>query len=132
MLGLPLRFLGIRLCLTAVLFALMPLAAARAEGLQLVMVEQPGCIYCARWNAQLGEIYPLTPEGKAAPLVRLDLHDPLPEGMRFARKAVFTPTFVLVQDGQELERIEGYPGEDFFWGLLGVMLKNAGVATDGT
>jgi hypothetical protein len=30
----------------------------------------------------------------------------------------FTPTFVLVQDGRELGRIEGYPGEDFFWGLL--------------
>ena len=30
----------------------------------------------------------------------------------------FTPTFVLVDDGREIGRIEGYPGEDFFWGLL--------------
>ena len=28
----------------------------------------------------------------------------------------------LVDDGRELSRIEGYPGEDFFWGLLEMML----------
>jgi hypothetical protein len=43
--------------------------------------------------------------------------------MSFARPVVFTPTFVLVEDGQELARIEGYPGEDFFWGLLARMLE---------
>ncbi len=31
---------------------------------------------------------------------------------------LFTPTFVLFDDGREIGRIEGYPGEDFFWGLL--------------
>ena len=28
-------------------------------------------------------------------------------------------------DGNEVSRIEGYPGEDFFWGLLGRMLSDA-------
>jgi hypothetical protein len=54
----------------------------------------------------------------------------LPAGISFERKAVFTPTFVLVQNGRELERIEGYPGEDFFYGMLGVMLKNAGITLE--
>jgi hypothetical protein len=40
-----------------------------------------------------------------------------------ARPISFTPTFVLVEDGRELARIEGYPGEDFFWGLLGMLLE---------
>ena len=30
----------------------------------------------------------------------------------------YTPTFVLVEDGQERARIEGYPGEFFFWPRL--------------
>ena len=30
----------------------------------------------------------------------------------------YTPTFVLVEDGQEKARIEGYPGEFFFWPRL--------------
>jgi hypothetical protein len=113
-------------------FVAVPLSAAKAQDLRLIMVEQPGCIYCARWNAELGDIYPKTPEGQAAPLVRVDLRAPPPEGVTYARRVVFTPTFILVRDGRELERLEGYPGEDFFWGLLGVMLKNAGVAVNGT
>jgi len=38
---------------------------------------------------------------------------------------LFTPTFVLMQDGVEIGRIEGYPGEDFFWGLLNQMIETA-------
>jgi hypothetical protein len=91
--------------------------------LTLVMMEEVGCRWCATWNAEIGPIYPKTAEGQAAPLTRLDVHDPLPAGLTLKRAAFYTPTFILVRDGTELARIEGYPGEDFFWGLLGVMLK---------
>ena len=64
-------------------------------------------------------------------LRRIDLHDPLPDDLTFARSLNFTPTFVLMIDGQEVNRIEGYPGEDFFWGLLGQMLTAAGVEVAG-
>jgi len=30
---------------------------------------------------------------------------------------------VLVDHGREIGRIRGYPGEDHFWGLLGVLMK---------
>ena len=30
---------------------------------------------------------------------------------------------VLVDSGREIGRIRGYPGEDHFWGLLGVLIK---------
>ncbi len=96
--------------------------SAPRRAVELVMVEQPGCAWCARWNAEVGPAYPNTPEGRFAPLRRVQLRDPLPDGMTFARRAVFTPTFVLLVDGAEVGRIEGYPGEDFFWGLLGRML----------
>ena len=82
---------------------------------------------CARWNEEIAPIYPKTPEGRAAPLQRLDVHDAPPETLQFARSLHFTPTFVLMVDGVEASRIEGYPGEDFFWGLLGQMLIAADV-----
>lgn len=104
---------------------LAPLAAAAAE-LQLLMFEQPGCIYCARWDAEVAPEYPLTDEGRAAPLRRAQLRDGAPEGVTLARPPVFTPTFVLVADGVEAGRIEGYPGEDFFWPLLARMIAAAG------
>lgn len=92
--------------------------------LRLMMVEQPGCIHCAAWDAQIAPIYPLTPEGRAAPLMRQQLRDPLPKGVVLDVPPVFTPTFILLDDGVEVARLQGYPGEDFFWGLLGQMLAD--------
>ena len=112
--------LGLGLALAATL-------PVRAAGeLRLVMVEQTGCTYCLQWHTEIGPIYPKTPEGAAAPLQTVQLRAPLPDGMTFDSPPVFTPTFVLLSDGAEVGRIEGYPGEDFFWGLLGVMLKENG------
>jgi thioredoxin-related protein len=88
-----------------------------SAALELVMVEQHGCVYCARWNEDIGPIYPKTEQGRAAPLRRVDLHD-LPREMTFASPPVFTPTFVLMNEDTELARMEGYAGDEFFWVLL--------------
>ncbi|MEF3046779.1 thioredoxin family protein [Pseudotabrizicola sp. L79] len=106
----------------ALLTVLATASAALAE-VQLLMFEQAGCIYCARWHEEVGPEYPLTDEGKAAPLRPLQLRAPLPDDLTIVSPPIFTPTFVLVQDGQEKGRIEGYPGEDFFWPLLANLLK---------
>ncbi|WP_294623046.1 thioredoxin family protein [uncultured Roseovarius sp.] len=95
-----------------------------AQATELVMVEAKGCHYCIEWKENLGPIYPKTAEGVYAPLRVVDIADGAPEGMEFDRRVNFTPTFILVDEGQELARIEGYPGEDFFWGLLTMMLED--------
>ncbi|MCR8726207.1 hypothetical protein NUW50_18010 [Frigidibacter sp. SLM-1] len=106
------------------LLAVLP-GTALAE-LRLLMFERPGCIYCAKWDRTIAPVYPKTTEGQAAPLTRLQISEPLPEGITLTRAhPVFTPTFVLLRDGVEQGRIEGYPGEDFFWGLLDQMLEAA-------
>lgn len=110
--------------LALTLFAL----PAQAE-LSLVMVEEHGCIWCARWDKEIAPIYPKTSEGQAAPLRRIDINDPLPADLTFDIKPVFTPTFILMDSGTEISRLEGYPGEDFFWGVLGMMLEQAGTPT---
>lgn len=107
------------------IFLLVSSALAAAADLSLVMVEENGCIWCARWNDEIAHIYPKTPEGQSAPLRRIDIHAALPDDLTFARRLSFTPTFVLMQDNLEISRIEGYPGEDFFWGLLKKMLEKA-------
>ena len=98
--------------------------AAAAPAAELVMVEQRGCLYCKMWHEEVGDAeYSRTAEGAFAPLRRIDLHAPRPEDIVFASPLRITPTFVLVDGGRELARMEGYPGEDFFWGLLDRMLK---------
>lgn len=95
--------------------------ASLAVAAELVMIEQTGCHWCAKWNAEIGGIYEKTDEGKQAPLRRVDIHQ-LPEDLVFLTKPVFTPTFILMQEGHELARIEGYPGEDFFWPMLNQLI----------
>lgn len=101
----------------ALLFAL-PLRAA-----ELLMFEEHRCPWCAQWNEDVGVVYHKTDEGRRAPLRRVDIHSRFPEGITLASRPRYSPTFVLIDDGQEVGRIEGYPGEDFFWGLLGKLLS---------
>jgi len=76
-------------------------ASEQAEAdMRLLMFEEPGCVWCARWNADVGGEYPITPEGRAAPLMRLQLRDPLPEDISLVSRPRYTPTFVVVSDGE--------------------------------
>jgi hypothetical protein len=109
----------------AVILALAAPGCATADT-YLLMAEESGCAWCAKWNAELGDIYPKTPEGRAAPLHRHDVRDGTTEA-DLTRRIHFTPTFILVHEGREVGRIEGYPGEDFFWGLLGSLFEKAGI-----
>lgn len=90
---------------------------------ELLMIEEDGCFWCEAWNKDISEIYPKTLEGKSAPLRRVDISSNLEDEIQLKRSVHFTPTFLLIEDGKEINRIEGYPGEDFFWGLLGKMLE---------
>ena len=102
---------------------LLGLTSTHVRAAELLMFEEKWCHWCEKWNDEIGVVYHKTTEGKRAPLRRIDVHDALPAGITLATRVQFTPTFVLVEDGVELERLEGYPGEDFFWGLLGRMLE---------
>ena len=113
--------------LATILFWLLPLAAIAEP--RLLMAEESGCYWCAKWNEEIAPIYPKTVEGRTAPLQRYDLHSETPN-VELAKRVHFTPTFILVDHGKEVGRIEGYPGEDFFWGLLAMMFESAGISLD--
>lgn len=117
--------------LAAVIAALAVLCAmagaASAAPFQLLMFERDGCSYCRQWNEEIGPAYPKTPQGQAAPLQRLDVYAPLPEDVTLTgRPPAFTPTFVLLSEGREVGRIEGYAGDQFFWVMLERLLHDAG------
>lgn len=96
--------------------------ALPAQAAELIMFEEAGCVWCRRWHAEVGIAYPKTPEGKRAPLRRLDISQTSRAGVTLASRVTMTPTFVLAQDGREIGRITGHPGADFFWGMLSELL----------
>ncbi len=102
-----------------------------ATGRELIMVEQAGCEWCKRWNDEIGPIYPKTREGAFAPLRRVNLRA-IPDDLKVTRRVTFTPTFLIVNDGHEMARLEGYPGEDFFWPLIAqLMSRHLGLPAEG-
>jgi thioredoxin-related protein len=104
--------------ITAAAAFLFVALAVPAQALELIMYRSAGCPYCAAWDRVIGPIYPKTDLGKRAPLQHVDIASRNKPTIALKSPVRFTPTFVLVQEGRELGRIEGYPGEDFFWGLL--------------
>ena len=102
-------------------------AAHAADGLKLLMFEQDACIWCDAWNRQIGPAYPNSCEGRAAPLHRVDIHNGNRRDYQVRAWPRHTPTFVLIENGKEVGRITGYPGEDFFWPMLDEIFGRAGI-----
>src|ERR1051326_3027911 len=127
----PTPIIGFAVRAIGALCAIVMLGQA-ADAAELVMYRRDGCPWCAKFDRALGPIYPKTEFNQSAPLRQINLdHD---RDLPIIHGAIrYTPTFVLVENGREVGRIEGYPGEDYFWPRLSYLLelqkeRSAGVA----
>lgn len=111
-----------RIILSGLLGFFLCTASVSAE-VRLMMVEELGCPWCERWKAEIGPIYPKTSEGRIAPLFKVMIHDPLMDNIVLNSPPVYTPTFILLNDGQEVGRIEGYQSDEFFWWFMETQIK---------
>lgn len=99
------------------------LFTAQSQSAELLILEQKACPWCAKWHEEIGVVYHKTQEGKRAPLRVVDIHEPWPDDLSEIAREPFTPTFVLVENGIEVDRMRGYTAEESFWFLLGEMLE---------
>lgn len=117
-----------RTCLRIVLGVVAmagPLAAAAPLlAAELVYVREAGCPYCRMWDERIGPIYGKTDEGKALPLREIEKRSAALDAIKLKRPIRYTPTFVLVSNSVELGRIEGYPGEEFFFARLARLIED--------
>lgn len=105
--------------------AWMRVEAAGSTGLSLIMVDEPGCVYCRKWEAEIGGGYARSAQGRFAPLVKVRRKSRELSGFN---PVIYTPTFILVRRGEELGRITGYPGRQYFYSELDLLLAAAGFA----
>jgi hypothetical protein len=115
-----LEFFSRGIILSAAIAAFCTTSAFAAE---LIVFEQAGCVWCETFDREIAPVYVKTTEGQRAPLRRVNIDYPLPPDLNFIAMERLAPVFVLVDKGREIGRIRGYPGEDHFWGLLGVLIK---------
>jgi thioredoxin-related protein len=97
----------------------MPAPAHPAE---LLMFERDGCVWCQRWDHDVGPIYGKTDEAKRLPLRRINIDTQANQNVELTAPVRYTPTFVVSDHGREIGRITGYMGDDAFWGLLSTLL----------
>ncbi|MBN8913267.1 MAG: hypothetical protein J0H65_14660 [Rhizobiales bacterium] len=97
--------------------------AAAAPGVRLIMVEEPGCRFCRKWDAEIAPGYRKSAEGRFAPLKRVRRGARELEGLA---PVVFTPTFIVMRADEEIGRVTGYPGADYFYPELRPILSVAG------
>jgi len=101
----------------------LTLLATPVQAAELVLFEFDGCLWCEQWKRDIGPYYAATAEGMAAPLRVVDLFDKRPAHLRKLRPVRATPTFVLVEEGEEVGRITGYTDEKAFWTDFTTMLE---------
>ena len=92
--------------------------ASSVAAMELVMFRRAGCPWCAAWDREIGPVYPKTDIGQRLPVRFVDLDRMRGFTGELKSPVRFTPTFVLLDGGREIGRIEGYPGPDFFWPRL--------------
>lgn len=114
--------------LLALLTLMLPVGATLAAtadpgAVRLIMVHDPSCHYCARWEAEVGVGYSKSSEGRFAPLERVLRNDPQ---IKDFAPITFTPTFIVVRGAREVGRIAGYPGRDYFYPELSAILEALG------
>ena len=78
-----------------------------AQAAELVMFEQAGCVYCQRWERDVGSLYEKTDEARVLPLRRVDIQQQKMSGIALASPVRFTPTFVVADNGRDLTACYG-------------------------
>jgi thioredoxin-related protein len=99
------------------------LSSGAANAFELVMFGRPGCVWCARWEREVAPAYPRAEIGRLAPVRRMDIRDQRRSGISLEEPVIYTPTFVLSDNGVEIGRITGYQNEQMFWGTLDSLLQ---------
>jgi len=108
------------------LFRLSLLAAVlwpvTSDAAELLVFERDGCVWCQRWDRDVGSSYGKTAEAKVLPLRHVNIDRQATSSVALVAPVRYTPTFVVVDNGREIGRITGYINDDAFWGLLGTFV----------
>lgn len=85
---------------------------------RLIMVTSDYCPSCQAWELDVGKVYDKSPYATTLPLTRVEIGSKMPGDVTFQKPVVGTPTFLIIHNGQEIGRQNGYIDEEMFWWWL--------------
>jgi thiol-disulfide isomerase/thioredoxin len=93
--------------------------AASSDSPVLIYIYSPECGACRQFDREVGPIYDKTDESVALPMERVLIDDWQAKRHQLVKCAsaavIGTPTFLQIQNCQELDRITGYSDAELFW-----------------
>ena len=94
----------------------MAISQVAAADARLIMVTSDYCPYCQSWERDVGVVYDKSPYAAKLPLSRVKFGSKMPNNVAIKKPVVGTPTFLIIRNGQEVDRQRGYTNaEMFFW-----------------
>jgi len=109
----PFRILALGFVLNFAALSHITIASTR-----LVMVTSDHCPFCEAWERDIGVTYEKSPYAPSLPLKRVDIGSAMPEGVTLQSPVLGTPTFLIIHNGQEIDRQRGYDNAEMFWWWL--------------
>ena len=98
----------------AMSIAFAALYAPTASAAELVYVEWKDCGYCKVFNRQMAWAYASSSIGRKIPLRRVDILRRWPADLKRVNRPFYTPVFILVENGREVGRFDGYTSRQGF------------------
>lgn len=99
--------------------------AGFASGLEIVVVEAPGCIYCHLFRRDVWPSYETSQRARSVPMRFLDLNAEAFATLDLDGPIESVPTVLVLQRGKEIGRIPGYVGPEFFFHSIDRLLAKA-------
>lgn len=97
----------------------------RGATVELVVFEHTNCTYCQVFRSDVAPRYAVGTQAERAPLRYINIEQAGTDGMGLNGSIHMVPTFVLMKDGREVDRIVGYWSPDNFFKMVAYMLMKA-------
>jgi thioredoxin-related protein len=100
-------------------------SVAPRTGLELVVVEADGCIYCDLFRRDVAPSYETSARARRVPMRFADVAEVEREGVALDAPIDSLPTVLLVKNGHEAGRVAGYIGPESFFHFINYLISGA-------
>lgn len=124
--GFGMRFLLAAACAALIALGTPHVGAAKPDAdadtsaprTEVIVFEIGGCKYCSAFRDNLAARYLASTTNQAAPMRFVDVGRLDPQSFHLRSDINTVPTIVLMQDGREIDRVEGYPLPEMLFGMV--------------
>jgi thioredoxin-like negative regulator of GroEL len=85
---------------------------------EVIVFEMAGCHHCVAFRDNLGARYLASTLQRAAPMRFVDIDKSDPASYPLATELRMLPTIVLIKNGREIDRLEGYPVPEIMFAMV--------------